>query len=135
MTPQEKQEEFRRMWNGNHPTKFIMQALQIGKTTASTWRRKMHLRKRTNASRDKRIEELWMQGKSPKEIARIMGMTYGAVLSVKQRQGLPNIRRERLETVSKIIDPTPEEIRQRCAEIQAGWTEQQHEERIRGGLA
>ena len=131
MTQGEKQEEFCRMWNGNHPTKFIMQALQISKSTASTWRRKMHLRKRTNESRDKRIEELWMQGKTPKEIASIMGMTYSGVMSVKQRQGLPNIKRP---TVCKIIDPTPEEIRQRCAEIQAGWTEQQHEERMRGGL-
>jgi hypothetical protein len=82
------------------------------------------------------VRRLWAEGVHRDEIARRVGITISTWYARRgdQLKGLP--KRERgvgLKRSRGYVDPTPEEIAARCAEIQAAWTADQRAMRRVGG--
>lgn len=70
----------------------------------------------------RRLLELWMQGTHARDIARQLGVSRSTIYALKDRLKLParcqadtGLRR------SKIVDPSPDEIAQKCEQIRATW--------------
>lgn len=72
------------------------------------------------------IRRLYDSEWSNEEIAGEVGMSIGEFLEACLAVGLP-VRPE-----PDLYMPTPEQIREACAEIRAGWTQAEREDRLRG---
>lgn len=83
----------------------------------------------------KKLRELWKTERTNADIAEELGITAvqlyvaGQKLKLGQRWGC--VRR----VYEKPVDPTPEEIAERAAEIRAEWPEGEEERRLVGNVA
>jgi len=78
------------------------------------------------------VRRLWACGYTRDEVCRALGIGVD-VMRYRMLDQLSDLRRGRGAgggpRVGGTRDPTPAEIRQRCAEIQALWTDEEREER------
>jgi len=65
-----------------------------------------------------KLRRLWADGESIKDIARQLGITPTTLGRLRTVLRLPRKQPARNDGV---IDPTPDEIAQRSAEVRAGW--------------
>ena len=69
------------------------------------------------------ISEMWARGISNREIAETTGTPIGTVREIVAGRYRP------CRSTGMDYMPTPDQIRAACAEIQAGWTEDERERR------
>jgi hypothetical protein len=149
-------EEFLSVWLDKN-----LNAEQVAKKLGITTRRSRDLatrfgyRKPRDAYCDRRAEirrarmpgreeftEAWDDDELTRaDIAERFGIAVSTLVTLARRYDLPLERHHYMRT-SSVIDPTPEEIAQRAAEVRAGWSksranrkEQQRQDRLRNSLA
>jgi hypothetical protein len=149
-------EEFLSVWLDKN-----LNAEQVAKKLGITTRRSRDLatrfgyRKPRDAYCDRRAEirrakmpgreeftEAWDDDELTRaDIAERFGIAVSTLVALARRYDLTLERHHYMKT-SSVIDPTPEEIAQRAAEVRAGWSvsranrkEQQRQDRLRNSLA
>jgi len=73
------------------------------------------------------LKKLWLTNKTTEEIAVSLRISLSYLQSFARQHGLPkrtHVPRKRIRPAGE-IDPTPEEIIARCAEVRARWTERE----------
>jgi hypothetical protein len=79
---------------------------------------------------------LHAEGRSREEICTALGIRLGSWWRVSSRYRLP--KRERVRRVEEqpvAVDPTPQEIEERCLAIRSSWSPAEEERRIVGSRA
>lgn len=71
--------------------------------------------------------QLWHSDESSRTIALKLGVSQSTLCELRKKHGLP--QRKRQVNLEPDVDPTPAQIRARCAEIQSLWS--QHERQVR----
>lgn len=72
-----------------------------------------------------RFEEVWMDfSKTKSEASFILGIPKATCADLARHYGLPPGRGGRISN-NNVVDPTPEEIEARCAEIQSRWSDEE----------
>jgi len=71
-----------------------------------------------------------------RQVARMFGLSRTTCGAIAVEYGLPYRSRfsRQIGIANAVSDPTPEEIRERCEEIQKGWTESERERRRLGNV-
>ena len=80
-----------------------------------------------------RLWKLWNDRVKPDRICQELGISYTRLRLLARRCGLKGherLRRPRTGVATPV--PSPEEIRERCAIVQAGWSEEERERRLIG---
>lgn len=75
------------------------------------------------------VEELWFTELKNDEIARRLGLEGKALVRLKHLFGLPD------RPTHHVVDPDTDTIADRCAEVQAMWTESERRRRLVYGPA
>ena len=82
-----------------------------------------------------KVRQLWTTERSNSDIAAELGLSllqlYAAGRKLKLRDRSVYVNR----VYEKSVDPTPEEIAERCAEIRAEWPDGEEERRLVGNVA
>jgi hypothetical protein len=86
------------------------------------------LRKKTDVPA---LFRLWNTELSKIEIAKQLGISPGALSRLAAKHKLPEKENGNVGR-TRDVDPTPEELEARMAEIKAGWTDKDHEDRFCG---
>ena len=83
----------------------------------------------------KKVRELWTTERSNTDIAAELGLSllqlYAAGRKLKLRDRSVYVNR----VYDRSVDPTPEEIAERCAEIRAEWPDGEEARRLVGSVA
>lgn len=83
---------------------------------------------------EKLLRELWATPILGVDLAARLKVTQSSLYWLKKRYNLPDRPKHKRGTYDDDA-PTPEEIRQRCLETQAKWSEEERERRIVGRSA
>jgi hypothetical protein len=79
-----------------------------------------------------RFTEMWMDYSYTRaEVSFILGIPKSSCFTLAKAWGLP-VERDGFRQNCNNPDPTPEEIRERCAEIRSRWTDEEWEMRSKG---
>ena len=72
--------------------------------------------------------QLWHTDLKNDELAARIGVARGNLWHLRQKYGLPERKQQR--TRPPAVDPTPEEIIERCAEVRRSWSPEEEARRL-----
>lgn len=77
-----------------------------------------------------KLFQMWVDGYRQDEICKALGVRPGSFWELRKRYALPPRKAAKTASGGDKNPPSAEEIAARCAEIRAGWSDEERERRV-----